>query len=422
MFVIDFYFFRDTLDAYLCHFLNSRKFADSMEHSTLIRIHCISRCLVTSYQRRRCQVLDPVQLKENLQVERSCWWRMQEESQSRILSRFDPLIRQTADIASKWTSLVVDAQNGVRRVFLKLLRRDHGSKILAAGGWIELVEQLTHQRAAWHFCKSYYRGWQLDPTEGYQRMHLRLERCALNIDAKYLLERTRSLLEPETLPQPLESIVRMSRLKSIDDVIGHDDEKVLRAINCWQVTTTAETIGELILTEKWMAFHSAESNQPFSCIRYEDVREILPRRFQLQERALELFLCDNHTQFLVFNSIEERNCTQRELSELCPKLIPSESLAEVTQLWRESQITNFEYLVFLNKFAGRSYNDLMQYPIFPFVLADYETSVLDLDNPHVYRNFKKPMAVQVRLSKVYEGFEKINYSFFCRMNVVISII
>jgi hypothetical protein len=98
---------------------------------------------------------------------------------------------------------------------------------------------------------------------------------------------------------------------------------------------------------------------------------------------------------LVFNSFEERNCTHRELSELCPKLIPTESLAEVTQLWRESQITNFEYLVFLNKFAGRSYNDLMQYPIFPFVLADYESPLLDLDDPHVYRNFKKPMAVQV---------------------------
>ena len=27
-------------------------------------------------------------------------------------------------------------------------------------------------------------------------------------------------------------------------------------------------------------------------------------------------------------------------------------------------------LSFLNKMAGRSYNDLMQYPIFPFVLAD----------------------------------------------------
>ena len=320
---------------------------------------------------------------------------MQEENQSRILSRYDPVVRQTSDVAVKWTSIAVESQNNIRRIFLSRLRCDHGSKVLASGGWTELVDQMSHQRAAWHFNNSYLRGWQLDSTEGYQRMHLRLKRSALNVDAKYLLERSRSLLEPEKLPQPLESILRMSTIKSIDDAIVHEDEKILRTINCWLVTVTEEIMGELILTEKWMTFLSPESGESFSCIKYNDIREILTRRFQLQERALELFLCDSSTQFLVFNSLEERNCTHRELCELCPKLIPSESLAEVTQLWRESQITNFEYLVFLNKFAGRSYNDLMQYPIFPFVLADYESPLLDLDDPHVYRNFKKPMAVQV---------------------------
>ena len=387
--------FRYTLDTYLCHFLHSRKFADNVEHSTLIRIHCISRCLVPSYQRRRCQVLDPAQLKEQLELDRNCWWRAQEEAQSRILSRYDPLVRQTADVAAKWTALAVESQNAIRRLFLNRLRRDHGSKVLAAGGWTELVDQLTHQRAAWHFAESSLCGWQLDATEGYQRMHLRLGKCTLNVDAKYLLPRSRSMLEPEKLPRPLESILRMSTLKTIDDAISHDDERIVRAINCWLVTTTAETMGELILTDSWMAFLSSETTESFSCTKYEDVREILPRRFQLQERALELFLCDSRTQFYVFNSLEERNITQKELVDLCPKLIPPESLAEVTQLWRDSQITNFEYLVFLNKFAGRSYNDLMQYPIFPFILADYESALLDLDNPHIYRNFKKPMAVQV---------------------------
>jgi hypothetical protein len=41
----------------------------------------------------------------------------------------------------------------------------------------------------------------------------------------------------------------------------------------------------------------------------------------------------------------------------------------------------------LNKMAGRSYNDLMQYPVFPFVIADYTGQVLDLTDPHVYRYF-----------------------------------
>ena len=372
-----------------------------MEHSTLIRIHCISRCLRPSTHRRRCQVLDLIRLKERLQSDRQSWWRMQEEAQIRLLSRYDQLIRQTCDVAAKWTALSVESQNSVRHLFLKRLRRDHGSTILAANHWIQLVRQWTHQRAAWHFPSGYLRGWRMDATEGYQRMHLRLERCALNVDAKYLLPRGSALLEPEEMARPLTSIVRMSNLQSIDDVIGHGEEKILRTVNCWLVTTTAETSGELILTDSWMTFLPAECGadeeemRKFSSITYDDVREILTRRFQLQDRALELFLKDGRTRLLVMNSVEERNGVQRELMELCGKLIPTENLAEVTQLWRDSQITNFEYLVFLNKMAGRSFNDLMQYPIFPFVLADYESAVLELDDPHVYRNFKKPMAVQV---------------------------
>ena len=34
----------------------------------------------------------------------------------------------------------------------------------------------------------------------------------------------------------------------------------------------------------------------------------------------------------------------------------------VTQRWEKGEISNFQYLMHLNTLAGRSYNDLMQYP------------------------------------------------------------
>lgn len=34
----------------------------------------------------------------------------------------------------------------------------------------------------------------------------------------------------------------------------------------------------------------------------------------------------------------------------------------VTQRWERGEISNFQYLMYLNTLAGRSYNDLMQYP------------------------------------------------------------
>lgn len=35
--------------------------------------------------------------------------------------------------------------------------------------------------------------------------------------------------------------------------------------------------------------------------------------------------------------------------------------------------------------AGRSYNDLMQYPVMPFILADYKNNDIDIRDPAIYR-------------------------------------
>lgn len=44
--------------------------------------------------------------------------------------------------------------------------------------------------------------------------------------------------------------------------------------------------------------------------------------------------------------------------------------------------------------AGRSYNDISQYPVFPWVLADYTSTELDLNNPASFRDLSKPMGAQ----------------------------
>ena len=45
----------------------------------------------------------------------------------------------------------------------------------------------------------------------------------------------------------------------------------------------------------------------------------------------------------------------------------------------------------LNFAAGRTYNDLNQYPVFPWILADYHSSTLDLSNPKTFRDLRKPV-------------------------------
>ena len=45
----------------------------------------------------------------------------------------------------------------------------------------------------------------------------------------------------------------------------------------------------------------------------------------------------------------------------------------------------------LNTLAGRGYNDLTQYPVYPWVLADYDSDSLNLEDPKTFRQLNKPM-------------------------------
>lgn len=47
----------------------------------------------------------------------------------------------------------------------------------------------------------------------------------------------------------------------------------------------------------------------------------------------------------------------------------------VPSVFQRGEISNFQYLMHLNTLAGRSYNDLMQYPVFPWILADFDSEV-----------------------------------------------
>ncbi|XP_010254571.1 PREDICTED: BEACH domain-containing protein B isoform X2 [Nelumbo nucifera] len=78
--------------------------------------------------------------------------------------------------------------------------------------------------------------------------------------------------------------------------------------------------------------------------------------------------------------------------------------------WRRRDITNFEYLMILNTLAGRSYNDLTQYPVFPWVLADYSSEKLDFNKSSTFRDLSKPVgALDMKRFEVFED----RYRNFC---------
>ncbi|XP_069686520.1 neurobeachin isoform X3 [Periplaneta americana] len=139
---------------------------------------------------------------------------------------------------------------------------------------------------------------------------------------------------------------------------------------------------------------------------FSEVRAIFSRRYLLQNVAIEIFLASRTSIMFAFPD----QATVKKVIKALPRVgvgikygIPQTRRASMmsprqlmrnsnmTQKWQRREISNFEYLMFLNTIAGRTYNDLNQYPVFPWVLTNYETKELDLSLPSNYRDLSKPI-------------------------------
>ena len=99
------------------------------------------------------------------------------------------------------------------------------------------------------------------------------------------------------------------------------------------------------------------------------------------------------------------------LRSLCPTLPPppTDALAEMTLRWVHGLLSSFDYLLYLNDCAGRSFNDLAQYPVVPWVLADYESAELDLNKAAAFRDLAKPVGAlnEARLEMFRDRFNSL---------------
>lgn len=89
------------------------------------------------------------------------------------------------------------------------------------------------------------------------------------------------------------------------------------------------------------------------------------------------------------------------------------SFVSATRKWRMGEMSNFYYLMIINTLAGRTFNDLTQYPVFPWVIADYSSDTLDLSDPRSFRDLSKPMGAQTharaqQFQDRYEALDSLN--------------
>lgn len=72
-----------------------------------------------------------------------------------------------------------------------------------------------------------------------------------------------------------------------------------------------------------------------------------------------------------------------------------ESNESFTAKWMRNRISNFEYLLLLNKAAGRTVMDCSRYLLMPWCVKSYDTSVIKLNEELYYRDLSKPLGLML---------------------------
>ncbi|KYO33403.1 hypothetical protein Y1Q_0008627 [Alligator mississippiensis] len=308
--------------------------------------------------------------------------------------------------------------------------------------WRAAQLYLTCERGPWAERKESPMHWKLSNVENYSRMRLKLvqnysfnshqEASALrdNLGVHQTQPASESLL--------LEVVKQVKVSDMEDDVLELPEEDTAASINkdekeeqsqkeklvlsedCELVTVIDLIPGRLEVTTQHICFFDGSIEKEGVGYDFKwalsQIREIHLRRYNLRRSALEIFLTDQTNYFLNFNKEVRNKVYSRILSLRSPNIYGTRSpqeqfkASDLMQKWVNREISNFDYLIQLNTMAGRTYNDLAQYPVFPWVLRDYTSEELDLNNPAVFRDLSKPIGVvneknAKAVKEKYENFE-----------------
>ena len=160
-------------------------------------------------------------------------------------------------------------------------------------------------------------------------------------------------------------------------------------------------------------------------IKYNNIKWIFRRRYYYKNSAMEIFTTTNKTFYFNFKFEKEREDVINEIlnklgdhakiiddlketKDIFDNVIGFENvfvtdskakgkkikLSKRIEMWKEWKLTNYELLMWLNIYGNRSFNDISQYPVFPWVLNDYKDPLKnELDQSYNLRDMSLPMGM-----------------------------
>lgn len=219
-----------------------------------------------------------------------------------------------------------------------------------------------------------------------------------------------STLPPKEHQEMIEAIVysRHSRVNFDPCWLEDPHESILFEARVTQVSPLVSNPGRVVLSSARLYY------QPYNCepwpvlkIRLTDIEQVVKRRYLLQNSAIEIYYKEQCSIKYLFLAVDNQSLCDELLKKLEQKIQPFPAIETATLQWQHGILSNYDYLLLLNSLADRSFNDLTQYPVFPWVIIDYTSETLDLDDPSIYRDLSKPIGAlnSGRLKQLLERFK-----------------
>ncbi|KAH8892161.1 beach-domain-containing protein [Thozetella sp. PMI_491] len=267
----------------------------------------------------------------------------------------------------------------------------------------------------------------LEPDDAFEDKSRKVMRCLDHGDSVESVYNISRIIGLEACEAVL--IIGKDALYIMDNVFRRADGEL---VNVWQAPPDERDPYSQIITgtksgENRQTMNRSE--QECRSWRWDDLINISKRRSLFRDVAIEVFFADGSSYLLTTITPTIRDEIFMRLIKKAPHTVGHSALPNPEDAWRleaikvsddapqtfgskfgsmfnasswnpfirqwqKGEISNFHYLMLVNTMAGRTFNDLTQYPIFPWVLQDYTSEELNLDAPATFRDLTKPMGAQ----------------------------
>lgn len=106
-------------------------------------------------------------------------------------------------------------------------------------------------------------------------------------------------------------------------------------------------------------------------IPIREIKFVNDHRYMFKPIGVEVFVYNSNESYLfVFNDQNCRDTIKEILVSNAPKILEMH-LDVITKMWMNGYLSNYDYLIYLNRFSSRSFNDISQYPVFPWINSEF---------------------------------------------------